>query len=95
MRTRLAAACEEVSSGRSRLALAQQAAARQAQLVTALRVQAQRQQRKLQEQSSKLEEQGGLLGQMQAAARAFEAEARGDTGRYGEIWGDMGRYGEI
>ena len=88
MRTRLAAACEEVSSGRSRLAAAQQAAARQAQLVTALRVQAQRQQRKL-------EEQGGLLGQMQATARAFEAEARRDVGRYREMQGDAGRYGEI
>jgi hypothetical protein len=62
--------------------------------VTALRVQAQRQQRKLEEPSAakleeqsaaKLEEQRGLLGQMQAAARALEAEARGDVGRCGEI----------
>ena len=70
--------------------------------MTALRVQAQRQQRKLEEPSAakleeqsaakleeqsaaKLEEQRGLLGQMQAAARALEAEARGDLGRWGEI----------
>ena len=37
---RLSAVCGEVSSGRSELAAAQEAAGRQAQLVTALRVQA-------------------------------------------------------
>ena len=28
-------------------------------------------------------------------ADAVERQARGDTGRCGEIWGDMGRYGEM